>query len=405
MKQNNLKPSKGEIGEQIVSNFFDSSFSKIFSFSSPKTKNNAEIADVLIWLNRTIFLIEVKTRDTEKGTASIESWAHSQIKQAHKQINKNILKIEQGEKIYVNNRYYNSELDCDGICNILGLIILVYEGECNIEPSKYLKDIYSSKTPIQVISWKDIQEMTKEIETVPDLQYYLQDGFKYLKLKDIYLDQELSVVGYYKLHQNKFPTQATDFSSINYYDKYKTLVKQEIDRRNIHNRNAIWIEQIESIFNNQRKLIINIPIGLLFAWEFGILSQRERAYYGEKINAVQQWFMDEKGDRYFSYQSQNTKNWILFYFTQLDDEHTSKKLEELTRLKIIREVEANSFEFCIYSLCFKVSRIYPYQLMEISDGIVMGVDAIEGNYSQKDIDLAFEKFGAGKPKKIEEFPS
>ena len=115
--------------------------------------------------------------------------------------------------------------------------------------------------------------------------------------------------------------------------------------------------------------------------------------------------MDEKGDRYFSYQSQNTKNWILFYFTQLDDEHTSKKLEELTRLKIIREVEANSFEFCIYSLCFKVSRIYPYQLMEISDGIVMGVDAIEGNYSQKDIDLAFEKFGAGKPKKIEEFPS
>jgi hypothetical protein len=402
MKQNKL--SKGEVGEQLVSNFFDHNFSKIFSFSSPKTKNNAEVADVLIWSNRTVFLIEVKTRDSVKGTAPIESWCHSQIKKAHLQITKNISRIKYNEKIYVNNKYYHSELDCGGNCRVFGLIILVHEEICNIKPSEYLHDIYSKKEPIQVISWNDIQKMTEEIETVPDLIYYLQDRYDYLKLGDIPLDTELDVIGYYKSHENKFPKKEKNFLTCDYYSQYKTQMKSEIKKRNEHNKHALWIEQIESILKNQRKLMIGIPIGLLFAWELGALSLRERAYYGEAISNVQQWFLDGKNERYFSYQSQNTENWILFYFTQSEDESAIKKLKELTRLKMIREVEANSFKFGVYSLCFRVSSIYPYPLMEAIMGIIMGCDAIEGKYTKNDIDKAFKKFGKGKPKKIEEFP-
>lgn len=81
--------TKGDIGELLISNFFDENFSKIYSFQSPKAHDKAEIADVLIWLNRTAFLIEVKTRDTDEGTTSIESWAHARIKKASEQINKN----------------------------------------------------------------------------------------------------------------------------------------------------------------------------------------------------------------------------------------------------------------------------------------------------------------------------
>lgn len=404
MKQNKL--TKGEIGEQLVSSFFDHNFSKVFSFSSPKTKDNAEIADVLIWSNRTVFLIEVKTRDSEKGTAPIESWCHSKIKQAHKQISKNILRIKNNEEIYVNNKYYHSKLDCDGACRVFGLIILVSDEACNIKPSQYLSDIYSEKEPIQVISWKDIKKMTKEIETVPDLIYYLQDRYDYLKLgRDISLDTELNVIGYYKSNENNFPEKEKDFLNSNYYSEYKTIMRSEIQERNNHNEHASWIKQIESVFRHQRKLIIGVPIGLLFAWELGILSQRERAYYGETISKVQQWFLDGKGDRYFSYQSQNTKNWILFYFTQSEEKIAIESLEELTRLKMIREIEANSFEFGVYSLCFSVSKIYPYSLKNAIGGIIMGGDAVEGKYTQTDIDEAFKKFGNGKPQIIEEFPS
>ena len=86
--------TKGDIGELLISNFFDENFSKIYSFPSPKAQDKAEIADVLIWLNRTAFLIEVKTRDTDEGTASIESWAHARIKKASEQINRNFKKIK-----------------------------------------------------------------------------------------------------------------------------------------------------------------------------------------------------------------------------------------------------------------------------------------------------------------------
>lgn len=395
--------SKGEIGEQIISNFVDNNFSKIFSFSSPKTKNNAEIADVLIWLNRTVFLIEVKTRNTDEGNAPIESWAYSQIKKAQSQIEKNVQRIKAQEEIFLHNDYYHSKLDCDGICRVIAIIVLVHEEACKITPSKYQKNLYTSKVPIHVISWTDLQKISNEIETIADLQYYFHDRAEYLKIQDINLDEELNVVGYYKLHNNKFPTIKTDFSANDYFDNYQKIMQSEIDARNTHNKNSSWIENIENLFKSQRKLMVGIPIGLLFAWELGRLSQRERAYYGEKINTVQQWFNDGNTERFFSYKSQNTGNWLLFHFTTLKKDKANQRLEDLTKLKLIKEIEDNTFEFGIYSICFNVSNIYPHQL-EVVGGAVMSTDAVEGNYDANDIEKAAKLFGKIKAVKIEEFP-
>lgn len=396
------KLTKGDIGELIVSNFFDENFSKIFSFTSPKTKDKAEVSDVLIWLNRTVFLIEVKTRDPTKATASIESWCHSKIKEASLQIRRNIKRVKTKEKIYLNNKYYHSELDCDGVCKVIGLIVLVHEEKCNVLPSKYCSDIYSEKDPIHVVSWNDFQKMTEEIQTVPDLIYYLNDRFEYLKLNDICLGKELDAIGYYKKNDNRFPDIATDFST--YYEKYRKSMSAQIKRRNKHNENAIWIQKIENLFINQRKLMTKIPIGLLFSWELGMLSQRERAYYGEKISTVQKWFNDGNTERYFSYQNASTKNWLLFYFTQLEEKQAYQNLEKLTRLKLIKEIEDNTFEFGVYAICFIVSKVFPNQLIGVTGGIIMGNDAVAGKYSKEDVKTAFKKFGSGMPAKIEEFP-
>lgn len=396
--------TKGELGELIISNFVDNQFSKIFSFSSPKTKDNAEIADVLIWLNRTVFLIEVKTRNTDEGTAPIESWAYSQIKKAQEQIEKNIKRIQSQEDVFLHNDYYHSKLDCDGICKIIGIIVLVHDGSCKVTPSKYQKNIYSGKAPIHVISWSDLQNISKEIETTADLLYYFQDREEYLKIQDICLGEELNAIGYYKSHDNKFPKTETDFSSAEYFNDYQILMKSKIDARNNHNKNSVWIKKIEDLFTNQRKLMTSIPIGLLFAWELGILSQRERAYYGEKINAVQHWFNDGKSERYFSYQSQNTQNWLLFHFTTLEDKDAFQRLEELTKLKLINEIEGSAFEFGIYSICFHVSKKHPHRL-EVVGGAVMSIDAVQEKYSDEDIALASKLFGKTSQIKIDEFPN
>jgi len=166
--------TKGDIGELLISNFFDKNFSKIYSFPSPKADDKAEIADILIWLNRTAFLIEVKTRDTDEGTTSIESWAHARIKKASEQINKNFKRIQSNEKINLKNEYYHAQLDCDGLVQTIGLIILVTEEKCIIDPRQYLPELYNSEIPIHVILWNDLKLMIEEIDTVPDFIYYLQ---------------------------------------------------------------------------------------------------------------------------------------------------------------------------------------------------------------------------------------
>ena len=62
----------GESGQNLVNEFIDSKLSKIFSFSNPMTPDSAEVADVLIWMNRLVLLIEVKTRG--EGDAPIQNW-------------------------------------------------------------------------------------------------------------------------------------------------------------------------------------------------------------------------------------------------------------------------------------------------------------------------------------------
>ena len=195
--------SKGEIGERLVSNFFDRNFSKIYSFPNAKTKANAEVADVLVWLNRTVFLIEVKTR-SEEGTAPIQSWFHSQTEKVLGQITKNFNRIRSEEQIFLHNAYYHTELDFEGLSQIIGLVVLVYEEECVVKPSEYFPDIYNNEIPIHVFAWKDLERMIEEIDTVPDFIYYLQDRFDYLKISDIPLEQELNVLGYYKSQSNKW---------------------------------------------------------------------------------------------------------------------------------------------------------------------------------------------------------
>lgn len=376
----------GEVGELIVSNFFDSNFSKIFSFLNPKTKNNAEVADILIWLNRTVFLIEVKTRSDE-GSSTIQSWCHSKIKQAHSQILKNYNRIKEGEQIFLNNSYYHTELDCTGINEIIGLVVLVHDEKCDIEPSEYFSNIYDFEIPIHVISWKDLERLVDEIDTVPDFKYYLQDRFNYLKISDIRLDQELDVIGRYKLGINNFPDRATDFSSS--YEKYKLEMEEKISERDKHNKNSVWIENLENVFTEHRKLLDGIPIGLYFAWELGVLSRRERAYYGEKLNSVQAWFNNGNSTRKFSWQSQSTGNWLLFYFSKLED-NSFKSLENMAKLKLIKEMESKSFEFGVYALGFNVSNIYPHQLLGLNDAIIMGTNI---EYTEADIVESFKVFG------------
>ena len=380
--------TKGQIGEKLVENFFDKNFSNIYSFSSPKTKDNAEVADVLIWLNRKLFLIEVKTRSDE-GTAPIESWGHSKIKQAYGQILKNYNRIKNNEQIFLRNNHYHTELDNEGLVTILGLVVLVSDEELKIEPSQYLPEIYNSEIHIHVITWKNLEDMIKEINTIPDFIYYLQDRFNYLKKFKISTGNELDILGYYKANSNKFPTISFDFNS--QWEKYQNLMKSEIEIRNKHNNYSYFFDTLAKEFSSQRKLLDGIPLGLYFAWELGNLSRREKAYYGEKLNSVLEDFPKDMSSRSFSVYSGSTQNWLLFHFIKSSENFTDKELKKLCELKVIKEKYLNDFKFGVYAFSFKISDKYPYQILGINGVIMIGAEAVELN--ETNIQKALDTFG------------
>ena len=169
----------GNIGEEIVSNFFDTSFSEILSFRDPKTKDNAQVSDILIWLNRYVFLLEVKTLVSSKY--SINDWAKDRIWEGVGQLEKNYDRIIAKEEIFLNNKYYHVKLDCESLSAIYGVIILVHDDECTIEPHEAYSNIYKSKLPIHVFSWYQIKKITSEIDTIPDFKYYLQDRIEFVR--------------------------------------------------------------------------------------------------------------------------------------------------------------------------------------------------------------------------------
>lgn len=382
--------NEGDVGELLVSNFFDNNFSKAFSFPNPKTKDNDEIADVLIWLNRTVYLIEVKTRSSQ-GTAPTESWAHTQIKKAHTQILKNYNRIKLKEKIFLNNDYYHTELDCENLVQVIGLIVLVYDDNAYVEPTTYLPNLYKSEIPLHVLAWKDLELMIEEIDTVPDFTYYLQDRYEYLKTTTISTEQEMNILGYYKLNSNKFPIISHDFS--NEWENYKESMLPQIQIRNEHNLYSTTIDKLGKEFLFQKKLWDGIPIGLYFSWELGNLSRRERAYFGEKLYSVFKNLPIDTSSRQFSVQSSSTQNWLLFHFTNSSEELANKEINSLSELKLIKEVHFNHFEYGIYSFSFNLPSIHTYQELNINHVIMMSADYVQPNINDKKVQEAIAKFG------------
>lgn len=291
------KKDKGSIVEELIFEFFDSNFSRFLSFPNPKTqKTKAEVSDVILWLNRNLFLIEIKARN--KGESSIESWVKRRINKGVDQIVNNFMRVENHESIKLNNQHFQTFLDTEGLNRKIGLIILFYNEDCSILPSSVVPDIYQKKIPIHVLAWKDLKKMTGEIDTIPDLIYYLCDRYDYLRKtkSDIPLGAELDVLGCYKYYSNKFPDSPVDFQMFKFWELYTTLMKSKIANRAEHNQSSAFIDNlvnsISKIPNIRKTKGGTLPIGIFFIWELSMLSRRERAYWGGHLEGVPEYFLN-----------------------------------------------------------------------------------------------------------------
>jgi len=129
---------------------------------------------------------------------------------------------------------------------------------------------------------------------------------------------------------------------------------------------------------------------------------------GEKLSSVQDWFEKGKSTRQFSNRNESTGNWLVFYFSKSEQRQLQRELENIVRLKLIKEVHWKKFNYGIYGFGFQVSLTYPPRLFGMTNTIVMGADEVKGKYSEKDLEDSKIVWGTewhGTPTKIEEFPS
>ncbi len=398
--------TKGKAGERLIARFFDAKFSRLFSFPNPKTKSNAEVADVLIWWNHVVLLVEVKTKDKARGTT--DQWACSKIREAAEQILKGKARIDNKETINLCNDSYHLPLAYEGLDHIVGLIVLISDDPVSAKPTEALPDIYHRGLPVHVLSWRDLCQMTEEIDTVPDLLHYLRDRFRYLRnTDDIPLDCEMNVLGSYKMRENAFPETSVDFPAYDYWREYRRTRASRISAREEHNECSAVFDTIAAQIPSVRRLYEGLPQGIYFAWEMAARTRRERAYCGEKLMTVPLAFKRGKSSRQFSIQTQETSNWLVFYFSRKSKQESSQRLLRLVELKLVKEVHFSQFECGVFGLALRVAEGTGFQFEGIACATFTSADAVRGKYLQQDLKEAIEVWGMpsdNKKFRIHEFP-
>ena len=258
---------------------------------------------------------------------------------------------------------------------------------------------------MHVFSWKILKFIIEEIDTIPDLKYYLQDRLKYVRISDVPLNKELDAIGLYKMGNNSFPNIAHDFNNSSYWKNYLSTMSKERSIRNSDNTSSKWLDAFESLFKNNRKLFHNIPLGLHFTWVFAVISRRERAIMGKKFESVQKHFLDGRQSRHFAFYVPATSHWIVFYFSKHDAKEQSLILRKMVDQKLIQLIEDEDYKYAVFGIGIKISNIWPPTIMGITSSILIAVNTIKDKYSVNDIIDAKKNWGHIKSGEIKEFPS
>jgi len=165
------------------------------------------------------------------------------------------------------------------------------------------------------------------------------------------LRTERDLIALYKRKSNKFDSyRCNDLLEKNIWDKYREEFKDKIELRDRENEETVVIDNLIDVLLKHPLQDEGMP---LHAWELGLLSRRERVMFSNKINDAFNIIREES--RQFAYLNPNTGCWIVFYF-QYDFEEGDllSNLQNMTNLKLIKEMKENSFEYSIFGYGFNV---------------------------------------------------
>lgn len=407
----------GERFERLFASLCGQRFLKGFVFHSPKFCNptEQEAGDIVLWIRRFVVNFELITHNDQLSNST---------RQFVKRIGEKRDQLIRDYDIFRNPEIeirLKSELGQDVLFDKMDLggfsfhgVVLV-DSKLPIDKLHFntIKKCVESEFPLAVMTLDCFKELLTEVDTIPDLIYYLGDRSQFLKTAfqespnlflNLNLRTERNLISFYKLQENTFDLGEWKASDADQYPKlYQEKWRQGIELRNKENEESLVIDDIADFIRNAAA---DGEEGKLHTWELAMLSRRQRATeLGHKVREALINLSKGKRRRWFASFNQATGCWIVFFFRYgISIEQFHKEADQITRFKLLVEIADKNYEYSVFSFCFRKSEI---ETGASFDNIYLGLmDACKEKQPVDQIELfeAREFFNGGKPKTIKEFP-
>ena len=401
--------------ERLFAELCARSFLRGFVYHSPKyySPTEVEAGDVVVWVRTQVVVFEVISREPGSN-ASTKSFA-KRIGAKREQLVQDrkayldpsievIMKNEGGETV----AFDKSELA--DYLSFAGVVVV----DCQEDVMLHYQTVKLSLEvdfPLAIMTSLAFSRLLREIDTVPDLYFYLRDRWEFLQtdfpalahsLLNLHCDTEENLIACYKMNENNFPVGALGDENLRECSvRYSILYVDAAARRDQENETSRIIDELIDhlrVLNNGKENII------LFTWELATMSRRQRAYLAPRIQNALERMALKNPRRHFAFFNQFTDCWLVFYFQYGGGLESFKETSEiLTRLKLFQVMRECNFQHSVYGYCFYKSELHTGSKV---DSLKLTLEDAEDYAEVRESDYQESRkfFREGKVSKINEFP-
>jgi len=408
--------SHGLKAERLFANLCGRHFLRGFVFHSPKfyDPTEKEAGDVVIWVRRQVVVVEILARDAESGVSTKQyvkriGEKRKQLINDHQAFTNPEIEVhlvnEHGEGVEFNTRDL-------GEVGFSGIILLDCDDPLEKLHYSSLEKSLSVPFPIAVMTRQDFLDLMSEVDTIPDLAYYLADRAAFLKtvyaqdprpFLDLNDRLERNLIAFYKLNENHFPIfQWKPTEAFTYYQHYRSSLQKKIEARDAENSRSKIIDSLIDVLRSSNKPEDST---LLHSWELATLTRRQRAgLLSSKIVDAIERMHGGNARRHFAFFNQATGCWLVFFFQYGGDSESFRKhAHALTRYKLTVEMRRHGFHYSVFGYAFRKSAIHTESTF---DEILLSIEDASSydSISESEYQDTLQFFGAHDEIKIREFP-
>lgn len=386
-----------------------------FVYRNPKfyDPTEKESGDVILWVRDWLIIFEVvwRSRQAQVDTKSFIKRVGEKRDQLlgdfvffAKPPNEIFMSNEHGEQSAYDPNYFNED-------TTRGVVLIDAEGLQGKLHFDTLRLTLESAHPIAVMTRSDFEAILNEVDTVPDLGFYLGDRYRFLKQvyirdSDRFLklgDQiERELIGLYKLGDNSFSIDQWNASpDKRFWERYRIERAGDIAKRDADNADSDFLDIVAARIRDSHGWG---GFTIQHAWELALRTRRERAWISAKIQKKIDALLDTHRDQKFAAEHQGTGCWDVFYFHHgIDSERFRDEAQRMANRKLWVERVENNFQHSVFCFAFRSSPIND----SLAEVILMVSDASKWPEISPDMLAEARKYFRGRTETspIKEFPS